>query len=425
VANQLGHHGGWLNKIELGDRQPSLSGLMKLAAALNARACDLVTGPVPETCFAGLAPVPATDGMDLPWTAAGSLAAIRVVAEGDGDQVDRRDFLAVTGAALTVPAARWVNSPALPDVARAAGSMRVTEAVVDGLDRTTEVIRRTGSELGGGTALSLAQRHLRECERLLGDGSYDDTTGCRLLAVTAEVLRLAGWLAHDSCAYALAQRYWLAGLRAAHAGGDRAVGANILCFMSDQAGSTGSPHDALRLAQAARRGYPGGSSRVDALVELHLARACSYVGDAHGTRRSLDRAVELVDDSGECPPWATWIDQGTVHAFAGSCYRRLRSWDLAETHLLAGFQAPGYLSTPIEQADHRRRLAEVYVRRPNPDLDRAAELGNEAVDWLAGQVNSPKVVSRMRELVSVLPHDRHNPLVRTLRERVQSLARAS
>lgn len=51
-----------------------------------------------------------------------------------------------------------------------------------------------------------------------------------------------------------AQRYWLAGLQAAHAAGDRACGANILRLMSMQVGTAGQSQEAITLAEAAQQG---------------------------------------------------------------------------------------------------------------------------------------------------------------------------
>ncbi|MGI8815889.1 MAG: hypothetical protein ACR2G2_11625 [Pseudonocardia sp.] len=76
--------------------------------------------------------------------------------------------------------------------------------------------------------------------------------GRRLHALVAEFGRFAGWVAYEGGDEALAQRYWMAALRNAHIGGDRAVGANILAFMSVPAAHS-KPRDGVELARSGLR----------------------------------------------------------------------------------------------------------------------------------------------------------------------------
>ena len=99
-------------------------------------------------------------------------------------------------------------------------------------------------ELGGSQLLELVTNHLRVAVHLARDRSYSSSTGKRLHSVIGELLRLAGWVSFDNGHHAMAQRYWVAALHAAHAAGDRGLGANILGFMSCQA---------KRLGQVRRR----------------------------------------------------------------------------------------------------------------------------------------------------------------------------
>jgi hypothetical protein len=92
----------------------------------------------------------------------------------------------------------------------------------------TEARRRLDDALGGGSLLPGVREDLRLVVALLRNSSYTEEVGRRLYAVAAEFGRLAGWLAFESNQHALAKRYFMAALRAAHISGDRAVGANVL-----------------------------------------------------------------------------------------------------------------------------------------------------------------------------------------------------
>jgi hypothetical protein len=95
--------------------------------------------------------------------------------------------------------------------------------------------------------------------------------GGRRASAAAEFARLAGLLAYDSNNEALAQRYFMAGLRAAHSSGNRAVGANILGFMSKQARDR-DPRDAVRLAESALVGAKDLTPAVGSWIQARLAR---------------------------------------------------------------------------------------------------------------------------------------------------------
>ncbi|MFF5265018.1 hypothetical protein ACFY4C_39550 [Actinomadura viridis] len=170
--------------------------------------------------------------MDIAWTPEGALRALTVVV--DAGQMDRRSFLALFGASITSPAHEWLIAHPITRLASTAGTT-VPADVVDRLDDMTASLRRMDDKVGGGQLLHLVREHLRYVTTLLRTGRYNDSVGRRLHATAAELLRLAGFVSFDSGHHGLAQRYWGAGLRTAHAAGDRALGANIVGFMSCQA----------------------------------------------------------------------------------------------------------------------------------------------------------------------------------------------
>jgi hypothetical protein len=71
-----------------------------------------------------------------------------------------------------------------------------------------------------------------------------------LSAATAELTKLAGWMAHDLDRHGLGQRYLIQSLRLAQAAGDEALGAEILNGMSHHATYLGHGAAGVDLASA-------------------------------------------------------------------------------------------------------------------------------------------------------------------------------
>jgi hypothetical protein len=180
--------------------------------------------------------VPADDELDQPWNSVGAVASLATVI--DADAVERRHFLALTGLTLTSAAHQWLIEPAR--VAASLLGKRADHALVDELERVADARRRMDDALGGGTLLRTVNEDLRVVVGLLKNASYTEEVGRQLYAVAAQFGRVAGWIACDCEQPALAQRYFLAALRAAHVSGDRALGADVLGFMSIQAAQSDS-----------------------------------------------------------------------------------------------------------------------------------------------------------------------------------------
>jgi hypothetical protein len=228
------------------------------------------------TATGALVYVPADDGLDQPWSPAGALAALACVV--DADCMERRHFVALTGLTLTAVAHRWLFDPAR--VAASVLGKRVNHALVDDLERVVEARRRMDDALGGGTLLPAVREDLRLVVAMLDNAAYTEEVGQRLHGVAAELGRLAGWLAYDSEQPAIAQRYFLAALRAAHASGDRALGANVLGFMSIQAARSPKPADAVVLAESALRAERELTPAVAGSLYGRLAVSAGFAGDA-------------------------------------------------------------------------------------------------------------------------------------------------
>ncbi|MEV4711839.1 hypothetical protein [Micromonospora sp. NPDC049374] len=360
----------------------------------------------------GFEAVPASAGLELPWSPAGALRAAEVVNEPEG-MMHRRMFLTLLGSALTSPAHEWLISQPPRAVASATGRP-ISSEVVDHLDAVTASLRRMDDHLGSGQTLGMVRQHLSTVVDVLRDRSYTDSVGRRLHATAGELLRLAGWLSFDGGHHSQAQRFWIAGLYQAHTAGDRGLGANILGFMSCQAKDLGQLRQAVTLAETARASYPESSPKVSTILDLRAAEAYANNQSVTDTRRALDRAFDRLTDRrpehGD-PDWSYWINEAQAHAQAGYCYVKLEHWSRAREHLRAALRLQS--SEYSREASLRNALlATTYVRQAQPDLDKALALGEQAVQTLTGQVTSARCTKHVRNLVGALAPYRRTPAVR-------------
>jgi tetratricopeptide (TPR) repeat protein len=365
--------------------------------------------------------VPASSGLWLPWTPDGSLQAARTVTEAV--TMHRRTFLTLLGTAITAPAHEWLIAQAVASAARPDG-YQLTEEVLDQLDAITDGLRRLDDQLGGGAVLDLVREHLRTVTDFLEQRRYTDTVGRRLHATAAELLRLAGWLSFDASHHAQAQRYWIAALHAAHSAGDQGLGANILGFMSCQAKDLGQIREAVTLAETARAGYPTTASRVGAILDLRAAEAHANDGSITSTRRAIDSAFDHLTATAPShgdPAWSYWLNEAHAHGQAGYCYIQLQDWARARSHLRSALKLQG-ADSAREGALRQILLATTYARQHHPDLDRAVHLGSQAVETLAGDVDSARCIGHVGRLVTHLaPHRRNNPAIQQLADQARQL----
>jgi tetratricopeptide (TPR) repeat protein len=330
--------------------------------------------------------------------------------------------LTLLGASATAPAHEWLLASDDHDLSRSSGP-QLSDAVVDQLDAITSGLRRMDDSLGGGQTLTLVRQHLQMASSLLDERQYTDSVGRRLHTTVGELLRLAGWLAYDDGQHPLAQRYWIAALHQTQVAGDRALGANILGFMSCQAKSLGQHRQAVTLAQTALARYPGASPRVSAILELRAAEASAHEKAVSDTRRALDAAFDRLTEPAPAhgnPDWAYWVNPAQAHAQAGYCFVTLEDWGRARVHLRAALELQDDECTR-EGALRNALLARTYAQQAQPDLDQAVALGGRAIETLAGQVTSARCVKHVRELTHALAPFARNPGVRRLRVSAQDL----
>jgi hypothetical protein len=364
--------------------------------------------------------VSALSGLVLPWSPAGSLRAVRVVIEAGG--VERRIALTLLGGAVCVPAHEWLVARSEADTAQASGSP-LPVGVVDELDGIAGQLRRMDDQVGSGTLLPLVRANLRYVLGLLEERRYSDSVGRRLHTTAGELMRLAGWLSFDSRQHPQAQRYWVAGLHAAHAAGDRALGANIVGIMSSQAIELGQIREAVTLAETARAGYHGASPRVAVICDLRAAEAHAADRSVTECRRALDSAFNRLGDapgsSGE-PDWSYWMDEAEAHLSAGYCYLRLEDWGRARQHLRTAVRVRGASYARDGAYDHIG-LATTYLRQDQPEVEHAVTLATRAVETLTGEVDSARCVGYLARLVGDFAPYRRRPAVHQFTEQTTGL----
>jgi tetratricopeptide (TPR) repeat protein len=244
----------------------------------------------------------------------------------------------------------------------------------------------------------------------------------RLHGAAAELLRLAGWASFEAGHHGAAQRFWIAALHGAHSAGDRALGANILGSMSNQAKDLGLFGEAVHLAEAAKRGYPGGSPRVSAILDLRAAEAYAQAGESKRCLAAIDAGYgslrDMNDDDAGGPAWSYWMDEAHINAQAGYCYTRLGDWPRAQDHLTTAIR--------LQDDSYRREgalrcalLALTYTHQGEPE--QACGVANEAVDVLADDVDSDRCIGHIRRVRNALAPYRTVAAVRDFHDRTRQL----
>jgi hypothetical protein len=306
----------------------------------------------------------------------------------------------LTGAALTSPALDWLIAQDTSDVSSATGRT-ISPAVMDDLDDMAAKLRHMDDHLGGGPLIEIVSAQAGYVTSLLQNGRYTDSGGRRLYGTLGELLRLGGWVSFDSGQQGLAQRFWISALHAAHTAGDRALGSNILGFMSEQAWNLGKLDDAARLAGTAVAGYKGGSPRVSAILHLRAARAHAMLGDTAGCRTFIDRAYKVfqgsVPESGQ-PEWSYWMDEPSLNEQIGKCFLYLRDYSSAREHLESSlaFEDSWNDSYVRDGVSVLVALANSYAQGGEPE--QAGAIATRAIDKLSGRVDSPRMTAKIQRL---------------------------
>ncbi len=353
-----------------------------------------------------------------PWNHRGTVEAV-VVLSG-GSRVKRRVFLSLTGPALTAPAHQWLIHEPEPLVSGLAGH-RVSSELVNRLPAMIAELRAMDDVAGGGDVLSLAHHHFGWVAGLLNQASYSDATGRKLHSALAELGQLVGWVCYDAGQHGLAQRYYIAGLRAAHSADDRPLGAHILGSMAYQTAHQGRPTEAVTLIETAVTGTRGQQTpRLLAALDIRQAYAFATLNDASACTAAISQARTHVEqpETDDDPPYLYWVRPAEITAGAGDCLLQLGQADRAAALLdqgIAMFDAPFDRDRQLYLTRHVEALARPGKQR---DLDAAAGKGIAAIH-LAESLSSTRSVDRIRYLARQLKPYAKLPAVRDFLEQAK------
>ncbi|MEU1465355.1 regulator [Streptomyces sp. NPDC005727] len=315
-----------------------------------------------------------------------------------------------------------VNAPARPrGQAERAPGHRVTGGDIAALRSVGELFRTLDDAYGGGHARQALVRYLEhECEPLLR-GAYDEQTGRRLFAASADLTRLAGWTSYDIGAHGLAQRYFVQALRLAQAAGDRAYGSYVLVTMSRQAVYLGHGREAVQLARVAQQGVGSGAPPVvQALLHAAEARAHGVLGEVRACTGALvraERALEAARPGDEVPYWARFFDEAQLADEFGHCHRDLQQFRAAAQHAERSLQLRAHA---FARSRLFCRVVLATARLGLGELDQACALAAEAAGQ-AAQMRSVRAVEYVKDFERRLEPYRDAAPVRGYREKVAAL----
>ncbi|WP_326597738.1 helix-turn-helix domain-containing protein [Streptomyces sp. NBC_01803] len=275
---------------------------------------DDTEGPPPEPT------VPA--GTAAPWTPA---AAVQLAARMTRTDLlmDRRtasrSIATVTiGAALLDGVEGWLQ-PAAAGERRRVG--RLGQREIEQLEEIARLMRQWDRQHGGGLRRRAVVGQLAEVADALREPQAEEIER-RLYCVMADLAGTAAGMAWDSGMHRTAQDYYRLALRAAHAGDDRAFGANVLAAMARQMlyRDQDRPQDALelvRLAQTGARGVAG--PRVRAMLLTREAWAYASCGRPAAFHRATEEAAETLADArdGEEPYWIDYFGAAELAGVTG------------------------------------------------------------------------------------------------------------
>jgi hypothetical protein len=355
-----------------------------------------------------------------PWNHRGTVEA--VVLLSGGGRVKRRMFLVLTGPALTAPAHQWLVHEPEPLVSGLAGR-RVSGELVSRFSAMVAELRRMDDVAGGGSVLAMAQQLFAWVAGLLDRASYDEHTGRALALVLAELGQLCGYSAFDMGKHGLAQRYYIAGLRAAHTADDRPFGAHILATMARQATCLGQATEAVTFIETALAGTRGQATPA-LLAELYDRQAAAFatLGDTSACTVAISQArtqaERLTPD--DDPPWLYWLDPASITANAGTCLLKLGQGEQAVALLdegIAEFSAAFVRDRQILLA--RQAEARILPGKQR-DLEAAAGLGLQSLD-LAESLDSTRGAGRIHDLYLRMKAHDTVPAVREFLEQAEGL----
>lgn len=310
---------------------------------------------------------------------------------------------------FTAAALRWLLAP--PDLPRRVAGSAVGRPHATAVRQMTAAMRAIDNEYGGGYARGSVVRYLHhEVSPLLREGRYDAVTGRDLFSAAAEMTQLAGWMTYDAGHYGLAQHYLVHALRLAAAGGDRALGAEILAAMGQEAVYLGDGLTGVDLARAAgRAARQAGLNALAAEAAVLEAHGHATAGDARACVHALGVAERTLDraDRDRDPQWLGYFDHAYLSARFGHCFRELGQHRQAERFARRSLDMDG--AYVRGRMFNLALLASAHAGQG--DIESACAVGSEALA-MAVELRSARAVGYVTALRrQLLPYAAATPVV--------------
>jgi hypothetical protein len=223
----------------------------------------------------------------------------------------------VYGAALLDSLEGWLRPAPEAEPGRRRGRIGLRE--VRELETTARAFRAWDHRFGGGLRRKAVVGQLNEVAGHLEEHQAPDVER-GLFQVMAYLSGTAATMAWDSGLQRQAQNYYQLALRAAHASGDAAFGANVLAGMARQMLYRDRPQDALELVHLAQKGArKAAGSRLEAMLHTREAWAYAAMGRAAAFRRATGEATEaLAEADGDHDPyWISYFDGAELAGVTG------------------------------------------------------------------------------------------------------------
>ncbi|MFF2374796.1 hypothetical protein ACFVUW_10470 [Streptomyces xiamenensis] len=212
----------------------------------------------------------------------------------------------------------------------------------------------------------------------------------QLLQALAHLSQLSGWIAAEIGHLRTADHRLLLGLRAAHAAGDRPLGAHILADLAFTAACSRRPRVAALMADGAAQAVGHASAAAQAAVWGRVAFARAVAGDPagmHEAKRHALRAATVMRPAADAP-WAYYLTPEHVEVQCGYAHVALaRHSGQNRTMLVSGHQlmesagTQGYAAGPPDPRRCGWEMAWVaWSLMRQRRLDGACEAANSALD---------------------------------------------
>ncbi|WP_432892889.1 transcriptional regulator [Kribbella sp. CA-245084] len=257
--------------------------------------------------------MPADTGMRQSWTRAGTLGVLDDwVVNG---LLDRRRFLAISGASLTsIP-----NHLAVAKSPREFAGAAADSPLIEQIEQAIPLLQRLDDASGGGSHLEYVGAQFRSVALLVRQGGQPRSIETRLLSALAEIGQLAGWMAFDAGQHGQAQRYLFTALRVANECGYRAMAAHIVADLAFQAASREQSADAVALGESAAMIAQHAPAGVRASIQTRLAYGYAVAGDMSVFDRAYKTGLEVLADGdrAEDPAWMYYLTPSHLDTQAG------------------------------------------------------------------------------------------------------------